>query len=105
MRRPATIWAGVTDGVSELAGVFNEVDEKLSKQGFRKERRRFHPHLTIGRVRSGKNRDQLIEELEQFSDYMFGIIRVERISLKKSVLTSSGPIYSTLSESGQPLDI
>lgn len=100
MRRPATIWAGVTDGVTELARVFNEVDEKLSKQGFRKERRRFHPHLTISRVRTGKNRDQLVEELLQLSDNMFGVIRVDRISMKKSVLTPRGPVYSTLAESG-----
>ncbi|MFC1803098.1 RNA 2',3'-cyclic phosphodiesterase [Thermoproteota archaeon] len=105
MRRPATIWAGITEGVAELAGIFNEVDKKLSKLGFKKERRGFHPHLTISRVRSGKNRDQIVEKLIQLGDYMFGIIRVERISLKKSVLTPSGPIYTTIIESREPLDI
>ncbi len=75
------------------------LDEKLSKLGFERERRRYQPHLTICRVRSGKNKDQLAEELLRLSDYVFGEISVDRVSLKKSVLTPSGPIYTTLAES------
>lgn len=99
LRRTATIWAGITDGVSDLSAVFEEVDSKMGKLGFERERRRFHPHLTISRVRSGKNRDQLVEELLAVKDQVFGVIHVDHISLKKSVLTQKGPIYSTLAES------
>ncbi len=99
LRRPATIWAGITEGVSDLAAVFEEVDSKMGKLGFDRERRRFHPHLTISRVRSGKNRDLLVEELLAVKDQDFGVVNVTRIVLKKSVLTSKGPIYSTLAES------
>jgi 2'-5' RNA ligase len=99
LRRPATIWAGITTGVSDLAAVFDEVDSKMGKLGFDRERRRFHPHLTISRVRSGKNRDQLVEELLAVKDQVFWEIKVTRIVLKKSVLTSKGPIYTTLAES------
>ena len=99
MRRPATIWAGITEGVSEIVLVFEELDGKLSKLGFERERRKFHPHLTIGRVRTGKNREQLVEELLRSNDQVFGEIHVDRIVLKKSVLTPRGPIYTTLAES------
>ena len=99
LRRPATIWAGITNGVSDLAAVFEEVDSKMGKLGFDRERRRFHPHLTISRVRSGKNKDQLVEELVAAKDQVFGSINVDRIVLKKSVLTPKGPIYTTLAES------
>jgi 2'-5' RNA ligase len=98
-RRPATIWAGITEGVSEVAMVFNEIDEKLSKLGIERERRKFHPHLTISRVRGGLNRDQLAEELLRLKDHVFGEIKVDRIVLKKSVLTPRGPVYTTLAES------
>ena len=97
--RPSTIWAGITDGVSDLAAVFEELDVKLSKLGFERERRRFQPHLTICRVRSGKNRDQLVEELLRVKGTVFGEVSVDRVVLKKSVLTPSGPIYTTLAES------
>jgi 2'-5' RNA ligase len=99
LRRPSTIWAGITEGVSDLAAVFEELDLKLSKLGFERERRRFQPHLTICRVRSGKNKDQLVERLLRVKDTVFGEVSVDRVSLKKSVLTPSGPIYSTLAES------
>ena len=101
MRRPQTIWAGITDGLTELSHVFNLVENGLSKLGFEKERRRFNPHLTLGRVRSGRNRDQLVDSLKAVSDEEFGKVNVDEITLKKSVLTPKGPIYTTLTESSQ----
>lgn len=99
LRRPSTIWAGITEGVGDITMVFEELDQKLGKLGFERERRKFHPHLTIGRVRSGKNKDQLVEELLRLENQEFGVVDVDRVVLKKSVLTSSGPIYTTLAES------
>lgn len=105
IRRPATIWAGITEGVGELVNIFGLVNDGLAKLGFEKDRRRYSPHLTIARVRGGENKDKLVEELLQFEDFQFGTVYVDRIKLKKSVLTRSGPIYSTLSESSPPVDI
>ena len=99
LRRPRVVWAGITDGVSQLAEIWKNVDTKLSRLGFERERRGFSPHITIGRVRSGKNRDRLAEEISSLRDYVFGDLQVKRIVLKKSVLTPKGPIYTTLAES------
>lgn len=99
LRRPRVVWAGITDGVSQLAEIWKDVDTKLSGLGFERERRGFSPHITIGRVRSGRNRDRLVEELSALSDYEFGGLHVDRIVLKKSVLTPRGPIYTPLAES------
>lgn len=100
-KRPSTIWAGITDGVSDIVTVFEELDIKLSRVGFEQEHRRFHPHLTICRVRSGKNRDKLVDELMRLENQEFGSVEVNKIVLKKSVLTQNGPIYTTLAESHQ----
>jgi 2'-5' RNA ligase len=97
--RPNVVWAGITDGVTELAKVFEDLDTRLSRLGFERERRKFSPHLTICRVRSGRNRDQLVAELTQLQDMVFGSVKVDKVVLKKSVLTRQGPIYSTLAES------
>ena len=99
LRRPRVVWAGITEGASRLEEIWSEIDSKLSKLGFERERRRFSPHITIGRVRSGRNRDKLVHEISSLSDYVFGELHVDRIALKKSVLTPRGPIYSTLAES------
>jgi 2'-5' RNA ligase len=99
LRRPRVVWAGITEGASRLEEIWSEIDGKLSKLGFERERRRFSPHITIGRVRSGRNRDKLVHEISSLSDYVFGELHVDRVALKKSVLTPRGPIYSTLAES------
>lgn len=99
LRRPRVVWAGITDGVPQLMEVWKDVDTKISGLGFERERRRFSPHITVGRVRSGRNRDRLVEEISALSDYVFGDLQVDRIVLKKSVLTPRGPIYTTLAES------
>ncbi len=99
LRRPRVVWAGITEGASRLEEIWSEIDGELSKLGFERERRRFSPHITIGRVRSGRNRDKLVHEISSLSDYVFGELHVDRVSLKKSVLTPRGPIYSTLAES------
>jgi len=99
LRRPRVVWAGISEGVSQLAEVWKDVDTKLSGLGFERERRGFSPHITIGRVRSGRNRERLVEELSTLSDYVFGDLQVDRVVLKKSVLTPRGPIYTTLAES------
>jgi 2'-5' RNA ligase len=99
LRRPRVVWAGITEGASRLEEIWREIDGELSNLGFEKERRRFSPHITIGRVRSGRNRDKLVHEISSLSDYVFGGLHVDRVALKKSVLTSRGPIYTTLAES------
>ena len=79
--------------------MFGKVNDGLEKIGFKKERRRFHPHFTIARVRGGEKRDKLVEQLVELEAYEFGVVQVDRIALKKSILTRSGPIYSTLTKS------
>ncbi len=105
LKRPTTIWAGLSSGVGELASLFNVVDGGLAKLGFEKDKHRFHPHLTIARVRSGQNRDRLVDALLGLEEMEFGKVQVDRIYLKKSVLTPRGPIYSTLTESTLSADI
>ncbi len=99
LRRPRVVWAGISDGVEELAAIFRRLEPELVGMGFRPEGRGFSPHITLARVRSGRNRDRLVEEVMAHADDVFGEMEVRHIRLKKSVLTPGGPIYSTLAES------
>ncbi|HUS79139.1 MAG TPA: RNA 2',3'-cyclic phosphodiesterase [Patescibacteria group bacterium] len=100
LRRPRVVWAGVSRGVSEMEAVFNDLEAGLSKLGFRREGRRFSPHLTLARVRSGRNRERLAEAIGEAEEVEFGAFEVAHVKLKSSVLTPRGPIYSTLTPSG-----
>ena len=50
-RKPRVLWIGV-DGGESLLELQKSIDTRLSEFGFPPERRRFHPHLTVGRIRT-----------------------------------------------------
>jgi len=104
LRRPRVVWVGISDGVEELAKIFGQLEPELFGMGFRPESRGFSPHVTLARalarVRSGRNRQRLVDEVTAHADEAYGGFEVQHIRLKKSVLTPRGPIYSTVAESG-----
>lgn len=51
---PKVVWLGVEDDSGSLVGLAAEIDERLLGIGFAKEKRRFHPHVTLARVKSGE---------------------------------------------------
>jgi len=92
------IWVGVNEGWSQVEQIYEQVEELLSGLGFRREHRPFSPHITIARVRSGRKRDEVASFLQRLTEESFGTITVDKIRLKQSILSSSGPKYSTLLE-------
>jgi 2'-5' RNA ligase len=66
--------------------------------GFAREQRGFSPHITLGRVRAPHRWGSLPAILDSHADADLGAMRVERLSLKKSVLGPRGPTYSTVLE-------
>ncbi len=97
-RRPRVVWAGITDGADQLQNIFNQLEPKLQNLGFASEPRGFSPHLTMARVKSSRNQNELVDLIRENASFQFGIIRAICLRLKKSVLTPRGPIYSTLRE-------
>jgi RNA 2',3'-cyclic 3'-phosphodiesterase len=98
LNRMNVIWVGVDEGWSQVEQIYEQVEGLLSRLGFRRENRPFSPHITIARVRSGKMRDEVANFLRHLSDESFGSVLVDRVRLKQSVLSASGPKYSTLLE-------
>jgi len=89
------LWIGMTE-TGSLETIARILDEKLSALGFKKENREFSPHLTIGRIRTARNKEQLIKIIGQYTAKEFMTQQVETITLKKSDLTPKGPLYTTL---------
>ena len=98
---PKVIWAGIDTGDKEIKEIVKLLDEKIQKIGIPKEERSFSSHITIGRVRTFENKDKLLEELiklgtnKELTGFEFSL---SKITLFKSTLTSSGPIYEALKE-------
>ena len=93
-KRIKVIWVGI-DGDSIIKDLHDKLDKEFSKLGFDKDRK-FSTHLTIGRMKSGKNKNQVKSTIEEFEDIEIGEMEVTQISLKKSTLTPQGPIYEDL---------
>lgn len=91
------LWVGIVNG-DVLATIAKSIDEQLVPLGFKKEQRGFSAHLTIGRVRTAKNKDQLLDVIHKFEEQEFLTHEVNAVTLKKSDLTPKGPIYTTLRE-------
>lgn len=96
-KRPRVIWIGISD--SDILKILQEtIDKRLTEIGFEREERGFSPHLTIGRIRSLRDREKLIGLIDTIKDWKFGSIDVDRVYLMKSDLRPGGAQYSVISE-------
>lgn len=98
IEHPRVIWGGIDKGAAELTELAAKVDEALSKLGFERETRAFAAHLTIGRVRSPKNKDKLKEKMAAYKLPDIPAHRIGSIILFKSTLTPKGSVYTKLHE-------
>lgn len=97
-KNPRVIWMGLIDGKEVLIPFQKQLETEFEKIGFQSEDRPFHPHLTLGRMKSNRGRDELVGRMEIHKDEEFGGFQVERVVLFKSDLRPTGPIYTPLKE-------
>jgi 2'-5' RNA ligase len=98
LKRMNVVWVGVGEGWSRVELIFEQTEKLLHQLGFSRETRPFSPHITVARVKSGRKRDEIAAFLGHLTDESFGTFPVESVRLKQSVLSPSGPKYSTLYE-------
>jgi 2'-5' RNA ligase len=96
MRNPRVIWMGLVNGKEVLASLQKQIETQLEKIGFQPEDRPFHPHLTLGRMRSSRGKEELVGGMEKHREEEFGDFQIERVVLFKSDLRPTGPIYTPL---------
>jgi 2'-5' RNA ligase len=93
------IWAGTEKGKIESEGIAKTLEERLETAGFEREERPFKAHLTIGRVRSPKNKGPLKERLLAATIDKPLSQKVDSVILFKSELKPAGPVYTKVHES------
>jgi len=96
LRRPRVIWLGIEPDDDRLIALQSGMEEALQEIGFPRENRRFHPHLTLGRVRSNRGRSSLVEAVKSKAEIDLGHLRIDRMTLFESDLTRQGAIYTAL---------
>jgi len=94
IRRPKVVWVGVIKGKDVLINLNKNIEAELEPIGFERERRRFSPHLTIGRLRREGRPGDLADRLSM--EFNGGECIVDSVYVMKSTLTPKGPIYEEL---------
>lgn len=96
-KRINVVWVGL-EGAEPLARIAALLDRECEPLGFRREGRRWEPHVTVARVKGPRNLDRVRAAIDAFAAEEFGTSVVDRICLKKSVLRPEGPEYTTVAE-------
>jgi 2'-5' RNA ligase len=94
---PRVVWVGIEEN-EPLRNIQARVENELHKIRFPKEKRKFQPHLTLGRVKKPQNIKLIMEMLHRYEQAMFGTMNMNRLIFYKSTLKPSGAEYTVLSE-------
>jgi 2'-5' RNA ligase len=95
LKTPRVFWVGVVES-EELTRLYKNIEEELHKIGFEKERRPFHPHLTLIRVKSrdeGRRLAGLVKDIKSGTETTFS---TNEFILFKSKLSPRGAEHSAL---------
>ena len=93
-KMPRIIWVGIKEGVNQLEELYNSIENDLSNKGFSREDKYFSGHITIGRVKFIRDKNNFIQILERTEIRNLLSQEVKSIDLMGSKLTPNGPIYS-----------
>jgi 2'-5' RNA ligase len=98
--RPRVIWVGVTGpGVEALAILQKSLVDAVRRVGYLPDEERFHPHVSLGRVKSGRPRGpspDMTPLVRHYATWSPGSLRVAEAVVFASTLTPEGPVYAPL---------
>lgn len=98
-RRPRVLWCGMTKGEMQTTTLQKKIDRSLLSLGFEKEKRPFHPHLTLARIKSLKGTAALMNIIKANQQNSFvGECQIDRLILFRSELHPDGARYTKLFE-------
>lgn len=99
LRMPRVVFIDC-DGGDMLKKIVNDIEIELETLGFEKEKREFHPHLTLARIKdlNGflKTGKELLKHISSLQKLNFERNHIKEFHLYESVLSSKGPKYIKL---------
>lgn len=94
--RPRTLWMGAGAGAQAMVALHTAIQKNLDRLGYRSEKRRFVPHVTLGRVGRSDHPQSIVRELSHLAEFDGGSMRVDEVTVYSSTLQSDGPVYDVL---------
>lgn len=96
---PRVIWLGLEGAVDELRSFQKLLENSMGDLGYVREKRKFNPHLTLGRMADGASvhkRREIWDNLAKIPIATRIKVSVKSISLMQSTFSSSGVVYDRL---------
>jgi 2'-5' RNA ligase len=98
-KSPRVFWIGV-DGGEALSQLAANIDDQVSRLGFPREERGYHPHLTLARTGSSPGSQHqlrtLAAELESEAPRLFGTMNAQEFFMYRSQPQKGGSKYTKL---------
>ena len=91
--KPNVLWVGIKESL-ELRSLFNTIQHTLYKAGIPREGRKFHPHITVARIKNRIKSSDVIPFLTQNSLFQVEQIPVIRFHLYSSALKPTGAVHT-----------
>ncbi len=96
--RPRAVWLGAEQGADGLCTLQDAVEEGMADLGFRGERRRYIPHITLGRIGRGSHGSaELSQQVDTMANFDGGTMVVDQVRVYGSEMERKGPTYHVLS--------
>ena len=92
-RNPRVLWVGFSAVPEALKQLYANLEDELAREGFPREKRKFSPHLTIGRIRSPHN-SALVAESLIATGFTSETFDATEIIVMRSDLKPTGSIYT-----------
>ncbi len=93
---PRVLWVGVQEGQRPLTALAHAIEQASPAAGWPSDARPFSPHITLGRVRSARNRVALVRQMESLTWNPPPSWPATAVTLYESRLASTGPCYTAL---------
>ncbi len=96
-RNPRVLWLGLDGDLERMSHFRDSLQKQLGPFGIKEEKRRFTPHLTLGRFRnSHKGKSHLNEFIMRYRDLTSPVCPLNELILFQSTLKPSGAEYTKL---------
>jgi 2'-5' RNA ligase len=93
---PKVLWIGIVDALGKLSELYSRLEEECAREGFAKEPRAFHPHLTVARLRKPHGARTLAAAHKELG-FQSLTVPVAELLVIRSELSSQGSRYTVVS--------
>lgn len=94
---PRVLWIGLDGDIERMSYFRDALQKGLRPFGVKQEKRRFRPHLTLGRFRKGSRTDVHLDEfLSRYRDLTSPLCPLGEMVLFRSDLKPGGAVYTKM---------